>query len=60
MRYLLEALGLEPVVHADLALGEGTGAVMLVPLLEMALAVFRDAAQFSELGMEPYRRFDTK
>ncbi len=60
MDYLLEALGLEPVLDADMALGEGTGAVMLVPILEMTLAVYRDAAQFSELGMQPYRRPETK
>ena len=60
MPYLLEALGKSPVISADLALGEGTGAVMLVPLLEMALSVYRDGIHFSGLNMEPYRRYDAK
>lgn len=60
MPYLLEALGKSPVISADLAFGEGTGAVMLVPLLEMALSVYRDGTLFSGLNMEPYRRYDAK
>ena len=60
MPYLLEALGKTPVISADLALGEGSGAVMLVPLLEMALSVYRDGIHFSGLNMEPYRRYDAK
>jgi nicotinate-nucleotide--dimethylbenzimidazole phosphoribosyltransferase len=60
MPYLLEALGKSPVISADLALGEGTGAVMLIPLLEMALSVYRDGIHFSGLNMEPYRRYDAK
>ena len=55
---ILEELGLAPVIHADLALGEGTGAVLLKPLLDMALAVYRGETHFSELSMEPYRRYD--
>ena len=33
---------------------------MLVPLLEMALSVYRDGIHFSGLNMEPYRRYDVK
>ena len=58
MPYLLEALGKRPVIGADLALGEGTGAVLLVPMLEMALSVYRDGIPFPGLNMEPYRRYD--
>ncbi|MCR5654835.1 MAG: nicotinate-nucleotide--dimethylbenzimidazole phosphoribosyltransferase [Lachnospiraceae bacterium] len=58
MHYLLREIGVTPVIAADLALGEGTGAVMLVPLLQMALAVYHTDTVFSELSMEPYRRYD--
>lgn len=51
---LLEALGKEPLISAGLRLGEGTGAVAAIPLLDMALAVYREAATFADCGMEPY------
>jgi len=56
---LTEALELTPVISADLALGEGTGALLLKPLLEMALAVYRSETGFGNLAMEPYERYDS-
>lgn len=53
---LAAALGLEPVLQADLALGEGTGAVMLFPLLDMALRIYGQGATFSDIEVEQYRR----
>ena len=53
-RIIMDALGLEPVIHAGMALGEGTGAVMLLPMLEMALRVYRGTHTFDDLGMEAY------
>ena len=54
---ILQELCLTPVIYGDMALGEGTGAVMLVPLLQMALAVYHDNTPFSELQMAPYERY---
>ena len=51
---LLRALGLEPPLHAGLRLGEGTGAVSLLPLLDMALAVYHTAGSFGDIGVVPY------
>lgn len=53
---VLEALSLRPVIHAEMRLGEGTGAVALMPLLDMALAVYREAPTFSDLSMEAYTK----
>ena len=53
-RHVMDALGLEPVIHAGLALGEGTGAVMLIPLLDMALRVYAGSHTFDSLGMDAY------
>lgn len=50
----LEALGLRAPIVADLALGEGTGAVALLPLLDMALAVLNGEHSFASIGMEAY------
>ena len=50
----LQALGMEPVIHAQTALGEGTGGVLLLPLLDMALRVYNGPHTFSNLGMDAY------
>ena len=52
---LLDALGKKPVITAGMRLGEGTGAVALMPLLDMALAVFRGMATFDDIHVEAYR-----
>ncbi len=39
-RELFKELGLEPVIHGDMCLGEGTGAVALFPLIDMAYEVY--------------------
>ena len=52
---LMEALALRPVIDAGMALGEGTGAVMLFPLLDMAQAVYGGAHTFDSLGMAAYQ-----
>ena len=51
---IMEELSLRPIVQADMALGEGTGAVTLLPLLDMALRVYRGTHTFDDLGMEAY------
>ena len=53
-RLILEALGMEPVIHAQTALGEGTGGILLLPLLDMALRVYNGPHTFSSLGMDAY------
>ena len=53
-RAIFAALNMTPVLHADLALGEGTGAVLLFPMLDAALAVYHGTHTFGSLGMEAY------
>ena len=50
---LLEAIGIEPVIRAGLRLGEGTGAVLLFPLLDAALALY-NGTTFDATGIEAY------
>lgn len=50
-------LGLHPVIDGEMALGEGTGAVMMFALLDLALAVYREGASFSEIQVEQYQRY---
>lgn len=52
---LCKRLGFEPVITADMALGEGSGAVMLLPLLDMALSIYNNST-FEALSMDAYER----
>ena len=52
---LLEKLGLEAPMEAGMHLGEGSGALMLMPLLEIALEVYRNGQGFERLGIEAYQ-----
>ncbi|SFC66142.1 nicotinate-nucleotide-dimethylbenzimidazole phosphoribosyltransferase [Nocardioides terrae] len=47
----LDKLGLEPLLDLGLRLGEGSGAVAAVPVLRSAVALLRDVALLSELGI---------
>jgi len=49
-RHALKALGLRPLLDLDLALGEGTGAVLAMPLLRAAARILH-MATFEEAGV---------
>lgn len=51
---ILDELGLYAILYADMKLGEGTGAVCMLPLLDMALAVYDGSVSFSETGIAQY------
>ena len=53
---IMEELELEPMLHGGLRLGEGTGAVALFPMLDMAAAVYYNAATFDGIQVEAYRK----
>lgn len=52
---LLEALGKEVFLTCDMCLGEGTGAVTLFPLLDMADAVYEGMSTFEEACIDAYQ-----
>ena len=54
---LMKELGLHPVIDAGLALGEGTGAVMMFSLLDMAMTLYETGATFGDFHIEEYHRF---
>jgi nicotinate-nucleotide--dimethylbenzimidazole phosphoribosyltransferase len=49
--FALRALGLEPLVDLELRLGEGTGAVLALPLVRAAVAALREMATFDSAGV---------
>ena len=54
------SLGLHPVIHAGLGLGEGTGAVMLFSLLDLALTLYASQTTFENMEIAQYERFADK
>jgi nicotinate-nucleotide--dimethylbenzimidazole phosphoribosyltransferase len=46
---LLQALDVRPLLDLDMRLGEGTGAVLVVPLLRAAARLLTDVADLSEV-----------
>ncbi|MCD8371092.1 MAG: nicotinate-nucleotide--dimethylbenzimidazole phosphoribosyltransferase [Clostridiales bacterium] len=55
---VMERLGLRPVIHGQMGLGEGTGAVMLFPLLDLAYEVYRENRTFADIHIDAYERLD--
>jgi len=52
----LKALGAEAILHGRMHLGEGTGAVALFPLLDMAVEVYARMGSFEDYDIEAYER----
>ncbi len=51
---ILNELGLIGVIDADISLGEGTGALLLKPLLDMSIDLYNKGRSFNESGIDPY------
>lgn len=51
---LLHALSCHPMLTCDMGLGEGTGAVAALPILDLALTVYHQASTFSQIQMQAY------
>ncbi len=52
---VLDTLGLSPFLLCNMCLGEGTGAVALFPLLDMALGVYWGMSTFDQIQVEAYQ-----
>ena len=51
---VLMVLNKYPIIFANMRLGEGTGGVCLLPMLDMALAVYGGHATFDAVGIDAY------
>lgn len=60
MGRLAKELNVKPVIDGNMALGEGTGAVMMFSLLDIALSVYQDRTTFSDINIEQYERFSNR
>lgn len=54
----LQALGAEAFIHGRMCLGEGTGAMTVFPLLDMAVKVYENMGTFEEYEIEAYVRYE--
>ena len=54
-KLLQEELHLRAPLDAGMHLGEGTGALLLMPLLDTVLEVYRSGQSFDRLGIEAYQ-----
>jgi nicotinate-nucleotide--dimethylbenzimidazole phosphoribosyltransferase len=52
----LQQLGLKPLFDLDLRLGEGTGALLALPLLDAAVRTLNEMATFDEAGVSDRER----
>jgi nicotinate-nucleotide--dimethylbenzimidazole phosphoribosyltransferase len=50
-RILLEFVGLKPILSLNMRLGEGTGAVLAMPIIESAMALYNQMATFASAGV---------
>ncbi|MBD8500045.1 nicotinate-nucleotide--dimethylbenzimidazole phosphoribosyltransferase [Paenibacillus arenosi] len=48
---VLREMELQPVLHLNMRLGEGTGAVLAFPLLDSACSIMREMATFAQAGV---------
>lgn len=53
-KLLLDALGMEGALNCGMCLGEGTGAVALFPLLDLACAYYRTMSTFTDYKIDNY------
>lgn len=51
---ILERLGKDPVIHGDMCLGEGTGAITLVPFLDLGAKLYNTMSTFEDIHMDQY------
>lgn len=54
---IMKELGVKPLIHAGLALGEGTGAVLMFGMLDIVHGLYENKTTFADIEVEPYTRF---
>ncbi|WP_029067066.1 nicotinate-nucleotide--dimethylbenzimidazole phosphoribosyltransferase [Lachnobacterium bovis] len=54
--FIIKELDLNPIIDADLALGEGTGTIMLMSLLDLAMGVYNSPNTFEDIKIDAYKK----
>jgi nicotinate-nucleotide--dimethylbenzimidazole phosphoribosyltransferase len=50
-RFMLERIGIEPILDLNLRLGEGTGAALAMTLIEAGVKILKEMATFEQAGV---------
>ncbi len=56
-KMILDHLGLKPMIDGNLCLGEGSGCMVLLPILDMAMDVYKSMGSFEDYEITSYHRF---
>ena len=57
-KLILDGLGMEGALNCDMCLGEGTGAVTLFPILDLACTVYQSMSTFVDIHVEQYEELN--
>ena len=52
---IMDALGISPLLTCDMCLGEGTGAVAVLPVIELGLSVYTCMSTFDDIEIDAYQ-----
>ncbi|MCI1960042.1 MAG: nicotinate-nucleotide--dimethylbenzimidazole phosphoribosyltransferase [Clostridia bacterium] len=55
---ILDKLGLETYINCNMCLGEGTGAIAVIPLFQMAAEIYNKMSTFDEIHMKAYINYE--
>lgn len=55
-RVLLQYIGLKPILSLNMRLGEGTGAVLAMPIIESAMCLYNGMATFASAGVSEAKK----
>ena len=51
----MDALRISPLLTCDMCLGEGTGAVTVLPVIELGLSVYTCMSTFDDIEIDAYQ-----
>lgn len=51
----LEKLSAKPVIKANMRLGEGSGAIAIMPLIDMTMKIYNEMITFSDIEIDDYK-----
>lgn len=57
-KLIFDEIKLNPPLHANMHLGEGSGAVCFIPFIDMATEIFNKMGTFEDIGVIPYEKFE--
>ncbi len=57
-KFVFEQLGLKPVLQMEMRLGEGTGASMIMGIIDLAYTTYCNMGTFEDANVIPYKKYE--